>query len=110
MKKKIYISGKITGTEDYLSRFAEAEELLNNIGYEGAVFNPAKVSAGLPLETTSYRDYIHIGLLMLDACEAIFMLSGWQDSPGASLELHYAATLGYKIIFEEELKGGNQNG
>lgn len=74
---KIYIAGKITGTTDYLERFAKAEEWLNENGYRGMVINPAKISNGLPSGTTTYKDYIHIGLSMLETCDTIFMLKGW---------------------------------
>ena len=98
---KIYIAGKITGTTDYLERFAKAEDWLNEHGYKGSVINPAKISDGLPQETTTYKDYIQIGLSMLGTCDAIFMLKGWEESLGASLELQYAMTLGYKVLYEE---------
>ena len=101
---KIYIAGKITGTTDYLERFAKAEEWLNKHGYRGRVINPAKVSDGLPPETTTYKDYIHIGLSMLGICDSIFMLMGWEESLGASLELQYATTLGYKVLYEQEVQ------
>lgn len=100
---KIYIAGKITGTTDYLERFARAEEWLNQHGYQGMVINPAKISDGLPLESTAYKDYIHIGLSMLETCDSIFMLEGWEESLGASLELQYAVTLGYEVLYEEEV-------
>lgn len=101
---KIYIAGKITGTTDYLERFAKAEEFLHEHGYRGRVINPAKISAGLPPETTTYKDYIHIGLSMLETCDSIFMLKGWEESSGASLELQYAMTLGYKVLYEQEVQ------
>jgi hypothetical protein len=37
---KLYISGKITGDENYQEKFAEAERRLVDAGYE--VVNPAK--------------------------------------------------------------------
>ena len=98
---KIYIAGKITGTTDYLERFAKAEDWLNEHGYKGSVINPAKISDGLPPETTTYKDYIQIGLSMLGTCDAIFMLKCWEESLGASLELQYAMTLGYKVLYED---------
>lgn len=101
---KIYIAGKITGTTDYLERFAKAEEWLNENGYRGMVINPAKISNGLPSGTTTYKDYIHIGLSMLETCDTIFMLKGWEESLGASLELQYAMTLGYKVLYEQEVQ------
>lgn len=100
---KIYIAGKITGETNYLKKFDSAEAWLNEHGYKGMVINPAKISAGLPPESTTYKDYIHIGLSMLETCEAIFMLKGWEESLGASLELQYAMTLGYKVLYEEEV-------
>lgn len=101
---KIYIAGKITGTTDYLERFSEAELWLDEHGYRGMVINPARVSSGLPADSTTYRDYIHIGLSMLSVCDSIFMLKGWEESPGASLELQYAMTLGYKVLYEQEVR------
>lgn len=36
---RVYISGPITGTEDYMERFAKAEEKLTAAGHQ--VYNPA---------------------------------------------------------------------
>lgn len=102
---KIYIAGKITGTDDYMDRFAEAEAWLNEHGYKGRIINPAKISNGLPPESTTYRDYIRVGLAMLDTCDEIFMLAGWEESLGASLELQYAIALGYGVIYQNEVIG-----
>ena len=49
---KIYISGAITGTDDYMERFVKAEKELTENGY--SAINPAKVNAQLP-EDTSYE-------------------------------------------------------
>lgn len=46
---KIYISGAITGTDDYVERFAKAEKELTEQGY--SVVNPAKVNAQLSEDT-----------------------------------------------------------
>ena len=50
MKKRIYISGPISGTKDYMERFSSAEKKLAEEGY--AVLNPAKVNAQMPEGTT----------------------------------------------------------
>ena len=47
---KIYLSGPITGTKDYMKRFAEAEQRLTERGH--SVINPARVCACLPKDTT----------------------------------------------------------
>ena len=47
---KIYISGPITGTADYIQRFAKAEDELTKQGF--SVINPSKVNAQMPDDTT----------------------------------------------------------
>ena len=93
---KIYISGKITGTTDYIKRFERAEKTLSNY----IVINPAKVNAQLPIETT-WKEYMQMSMTMLKMCNAIYMLKGWEDSKGARLEYNYAVENNYKIIFEK---------
>lgn len=93
---KIYISGKITGTDDYMHRFLCAERGLSAL----YVINPAKVNAQLPTNT-SYEDYMKLSMCMLSMCDAIYMLDGWEDSEGARKEYNYAKEHGYMILFEE---------
>ena len=50
---KIYISGKITGTTDYIQRFERVEKALSNY----IVINPAKVNVQLPIETM-WKEYM----------------------------------------------------
>ena len=88
-KKKIYISGPISGTNDYMERFAEAEKEMAEKGY--VVINPAKVNAELPPPPdTSYEQYMKMSLLMLSDADEIYMMSGWEESKGAKLEFEYA--------------------
>lgn len=94
---KIYISGKITGTTDYIQRFERAEKALSNY----IVINPAKVNAQLPIETT-WNEYMQMSMAMLKMCNAIYMLKGWEDSKGANLEYEFARSHDYKIIFESD--------
>lgn len=96
---KCYISGAITGTDDYMERFAEAEKKLLKEFF--AVINPAKVNAQLPENDTTYREYMKMSLTMLEMCDYIYMMNGWQNSSGACLEYQYAKTLGKNIIFQD---------
>ena len=96
---KIYISGAITGTDDYMERFAKAEKELTEQGY--LVVNPAKVNAQLP-EGTSYEEYMKMSFCMLDMCESIYMIKGWKKSCGANRELCYAMVKDMIIMFEKE--------
>lgn len=94
---KIYISGAITGTDDYMERFEKAEKYLKERGY--SVVNPAKVNAQLPGDT-GYEDYMKMSFCMLDMCDGIYLLNGWKKSCGANREYGYAMAKGKTIIHE----------
>ena len=91
---KVYISGSMTGVPDKnKERFAAAEEYLLAKGH--IVLNPAILPEGL-----TYQEYMSIDLAMLDAADAIYLLRGWDKSPGASFEALCAHNKGLQIIKE----------
>jgi hypothetical protein len=94
---KIYISGPITGIEGYMKRFDETERLLTSKGF--TVINPAKVNAQLPGNTT-HEEYMKTSIAMLDMCDTIYMMKGWEKSKGCSIEFEYAYEHGITITFE----------
>ena len=96
---KIYISGKITGTTDYAERFEKAEEFLKENYPDAEIINPVSTSLTLP-ESTTYQQYMKLSLCLLDMCDIIYMMAGWGDSNGASLEFQYALAMRYKIMYE----------
>ena len=98
-KIRIYISGPITGTTDYMERFEEAEKRLNGANAEYSVINPAKVNSNMPKDTT-HEEYMKMSICMLSMCFAIYMLKGWQKSPGACEEHLYALKHGIAILEE----------
>lgn len=91
---KIYISGKITGTSDYMDRFAKAEKALKAKGWE--VVNPAK--ADLP-QNLPWEEYMKHDVKLLAGCDAIYMLDGWRQSRGACLERELALNLKLKVLY-----------
>lgn len=100
---KIYISGAITGTTDYMLRFAKAEhDIYEKFDEDFSVVNPARVNAQLPKDT-SYEQYMQMSFCMLDMCDAIYMMPGWEKSCGANREYGYALGQNKKIIFGEDV-------
>ena len=94
---KIYISGPITGTSDYMERFNNAQKYLESKGH--SVVNPALVNSNLPKDT-SYDDYMKMSFCMLDMCDAIYMLNGYDKSAGSKLELARARKLHIDVYRE----------
>ncbi|MDD3138926.1 MAG: DUF4406 domain-containing protein [Lachnospiraceae bacterium] len=95
---RIYISGKITGTTDYMQRFQKAQEYLESSGY--SVVNPARINAEMPKDTT-WQQYMAVSLTLLETCEAIYMIDGWKDSEGARTEYNYAVTNNINVYYEK---------
>ena len=94
---KVYISGKISGTTDYLERFEKAEMELKSMGWD--VINPAKINSFLPTDTT-WEEYMEIDYKLMDICDTIYMLKDWESSRGANAELEYAKKRKMNIIYE----------
>ena len=74
----------------------EAEKELISRGYSAV--NPCMID-GLPL---SRSEYLMVDMMLLDFCDAIYMLTNWEDSEGAKAELKRAEELGLEIMYEGE--------
>lgn len=92
---KVYISGPITGIDNFQDNFTQAETLLRYRGYDTC--NPVKENSKFPAGTV-WRTYIGESLRLLCECEAICMLEGWERSEGAKLEYLVATHLGMKVM------------
>ena len=92
---KIYLSGKITGNDNYREEFNSAR--MDLLYKSTAVLNPAILPGGL-----EYGDYMDICFAMVRVCDAIYMLTNWKDAPGAKLEHDYAKSIGKEIIYQED--------
>lgn len=95
---RVYISGPITGIDDYMERFSKAEKELEAQGF--GVINPAKVNAQLPADITTYEEYMKMSKVMLNMCTHIYMLKGWEKSIGANREYGYALASDMTIMRE----------
>lgn len=93
--KKVFISGKITGDPDYRKKFEEAEEELRAMGYT-LIMNPAVLPFGF-----EWDEYMKITMAMLDACDTVYFLKGWEKSQGAKLEALVAKTRKYTTLYQK---------
>lgn len=96
---KIYISGKISGTDltETRKRFASVAKAMKRIGVEPV--NP--LENGLS-EHDSWEAHMLKDIADLLQCKAIYMLQGWQDSKGACIEHYIATKIGMPIMYEIE--------
>lgn len=96
---RIYISGPITGIDDYEQHFKAAEQRLMEEFKNAEVVNPTMIK--LP-ETCTHDEYMAIDLRLLELCDTIYMLNGWRKSTGACIEYGYALAQEITIIKEAE--------
>lgn len=91
---RVYISGPMTGYEDYnRSAFMEAEKDLTDAGYE--VFNPGAIIVD---EDFNLKNIAIIDLVSLCECDGIYMLDGWEQSKGARAEYAVAQWIGLRRV------------
>lgn len=110
MHKTIYISGKITGSPHYMADFRKAELFLAKEIGKGklpytSIINPAKTNATLPCDF-EWDDYMKVCYKLLELCDAIYMLKGFEESKGAMRELVYANNMGLRVLYEQEVGDG----
>lgn len=99
---KVYISGKMRGLSEEESRmlFRAAEQYLIGLGHD--VINPWDSESDKEQQCKEWEDYILYDLQILKTCDAIFMLSNWQDSDGAKCEHAFASGRHMEIIYETD--------
>ena len=99
--KRIYISGPMTGIENYnFEAFHAAARCFRQAGWE--VSNPAENFDGrtdLPRER-----YLRADIAMISECDAIALLPNWEDSRGAKLEYMIARELHMPTFDAETLQ------
>ena len=94
---KVYIAGPMTGHDDHNHpAFHDTAVVWRELGH--IVLNPAMNPIGL-----TFDEYMHIDLAMVDICDMVIFLQGWEQSKGAQLEHAHAKKLGKGIAYEKEV-------
>jgi hypothetical protein len=94
MKPVVYISGPMTGYENFnFAAFNEAADKLRRLGYP--VVNPADFGAN---PNATWKDCLVRDLNAMAACDVVLVLPGWKKSSGAKLEVHVARAYGTAVI------------
>ena len=103
----IYIAGKMRGEECFnFERFFWWARTLKRRGYD--VFNPAQhdcerwLNDGWIYTEDQYEEVLAFDFEMIEKSDIVFMMKGWESSPGAIRERSYALELGKQIWYEED--------
>lgn len=95
---RIYISGPINGVEDYAENFKTADNYLSSKGYD--VINPVAVASALPY--MEYEELMDLDIMLINMCESIYMMKGWDKSLGCNREYGYAIARKMNVIFQQD--------
>lgn len=97
--KTIYISGPITGVDEYWKPFEEVDDILTAAGY--TVLTPSRLPSGM-----SNAQYMRIDLATIDCADAVFFLPKFFESQGARLEWDYCQYIGKPCIYGLDMLEG----
>ena len=105
--KSIYIAGPMQGVRNFnYPHFDEVASALRLGGWR--VENPVEIGNrfGTAKQIAADRDLlakvIEAELDAVSKCDAIYLLKGWHNSPGAKAELAVAIKNGAQIVLERE--------
>jgi len=91
---KVYISGAITGVDNYKEIFRSvADRLWSKPGY--IVVNPCSLAHN---HDESYESYMKEDIKALLECDRIYMIDGWKKSKGARFEFLVARMCGIRVL------------
>jgi len=99
MKKKVFISGGITGIENCnRSAFYKAEEYLKSLNYR--VYNPQCLGFKYGIHRKP-EFYMRKCLKRVMKSDMIYMLNNWEKSTGSSQEHCVSKAINIEIVYED---------
>src|SRR5699024_676690 len=100
MVLKIYLSGKMTGIENYnYNKFNLVAKALRESGCN--VINPAEMKSEVNWE---WKDYMKEAIKMMMDADVLFVLSGYETSVGANIEIELAEKLGIGVVYQSDFE------
>ena len=95
----IYIAGPMSGLPDsnYPAFHAAAAALR---AADHTVLNPAENPAPPEGHPNPWQYYMRMSLKQIADAESLYMLNGWENSEGASIEQWLAIHLSYDVYYE----------
>ncbi len=97
--KRVYISGPMTGFADFnFPAFNVEAARLRAMGLD--VVNPVELN---PQPVASWEQCMRNDIAALMTCDTLALLTGWELSDGANLELHVAHRVGIRIVNASEI-------
>jgi hypothetical protein len=105
----IYLSGRYSG--DIHKNIRAAREVAVQLWGEGyPVVCPHLNTAHFEVDCSAkYDDYIAGDLFILNGCDGVVMLPGWEDSKGARIEKEHAEALGIPVAVWPDIPVMNEN-
>lgn len=99
--RRIYVAGPMSGLPELnYPAFHEAAARLRAKGWH--VENPAENPDPHVDAECQWTAYMRMGLSQVATCHAIYLLPGWQQSKGASLEYMVAQQLSMQILVHDQ--------
>ena len=97
---KVYISGPMTGNKNYKEHFGSMSYLLKKSGHKP--INPVHIMDSVR-GILDYKTILNADLELLEGCDAILFMSGWDNSKGCKKEYDKAERLKLKMFFASGL-------
>lgn len=105
--KVVYISGKYRANSEWglIENIRHAEDVARRLWGNGwAVICPHKNTAhfgGLARDPEEdHQLWLNGDLEILSRCDVVYMLKGWENSQGATIERQLALALGLEVYYE----------
>ena len=100
MRKVAYVSGPVTGVENYREAFDQVCAEYREAGY--LVINPCDAFGSAPPDPGDYEKFMRFHVASILTADLMVMLPGWEHSRGACFEKALADMIGLAVVFVEE--------